>query len=271
MVQRILVVGDHASSVEICRHLETNFELDRVDGVAALAARVSQSRVDLVIAALGCSVEAVKPMRFLREITVGVPVFVIAPADADEELLSDVAEIAADFVVWPASSLQILQRIRRIVGDPPNDAEKVRERIVNEMGLKQFVGRDPEFLSVIAQIPIIARSDRPVVITGETGTGKELCARAIHHLGRRRNFPFLPVDCGAFPDHLFENEMFGHVRGAFTDAYGDQRGLVAMAEGGTLFLDEIDCFRCHRRRSCSGFSRSERIDLLALTNSPARK
>src|SRR5207247_1989977 len=74
----------------------------------------------------------------------------------------------------------------------------------------------------------------------ETGTGKELCARAIHHLSSRRSFPFIPVDCAALPDHLFENEFFGHARGAFTDAHAEQKGLVAMAEGGTLFLDEID-------------------------------
>jgi DNA-binding NtrC family response regulator len=79
-----------------------------------------------------------------------------------------------------------------------------------------------------------------VLITGETGTGKEQCARAIHHVSRRRDHPFLPVDCAALPDHLFENEIFGHSRGAFTDAHRDQKGLIGLAEGGTLFLDEID-------------------------------
>jgi DNA-binding NtrC family response regulator len=93
---------------------------------------------------------------------------------------------------------------------------------------------------VIEQIRLAARSNCSVVVTGETGTGKELCARALHHLSARRHRPFIPVDCAAFPENLFESEMFGHVRGAFTDAHRDQKGLIDLAAGGTLFLDEID-------------------------------
>ncbi|HSS99404.1 MAG TPA: sigma-54 dependent transcriptional regulator [Terriglobales bacterium] len=79
-----------------------------------------------------------------------------------------------------------------------------------------------------------------MLITGETGTGKELFAHAVHSLSRRKNGPFIPVDCSALPEHLAESELFGHCRGAFTDAHSDRKGLAAMAEGGTLFLDEID-------------------------------
>jgi DNA-binding NtrC family response regulator len=239
MMKRILLFGDHPSSAEMRRHLQNNFDVDRVE-FTDLPARLSQSRVGLVIAAVDCSVLAGELKRSLRATPSGAPVFVIVPVDANEKLLHDVAEFSADFVLWPARVTEILHRIYRIIGQPPEDVEIVRERILNEIGLKQVVGRDPAFLRIVAQIPIIARCDRPVVITGETGTGKEVCARAIHHLGPRRKLPFIAVDCGAFPDHLFENEMFGHVRGAFTDAYRDQQGLVAMAEGGTLFLDEID-------------------------------
>jgi two-component system response regulator GlrR len=103
-----------------------------------------------------------------------------------------------------------------------------------------LVGRDPAFRRVVEMIPIIARSGSPTLITGETGTGKELCARAIHMLSSRRAQPFIPVDCAALPEHLFENEFFGHARGAFTDAHRDQKGLVSLSEGGTLLLDEVD-------------------------------
>jgi transcriptional regulator with GAF, ATPase, and Fis domain len=86
----------------------------------------------------------------------------------------------------------------------------------------------------------MAGSKAPVLITGETGTGKELFAHAIHSLSDRRSGPFIPLDCGVLPEQLAENELFGHSRGAFTDAHTETKGLVALADGGTLFLDEID-------------------------------
>ncbi len=120
------------------------------------------------------------------------------------------------------------------------DVESVRLRLAKEMGLAQLVGQDPAFVATLQAIPLLAASHAPALLLGETGTGKELCARAIHHLSRREGFPFVPVECEAIPEHLAENEIFGHVRGAFTDARTDQKGLAAMAEGGTLFLDEVD-------------------------------
>ena len=103
-----------------------------------------------------------------------------------------------------------------------------------------LVGQAPDFLRVLRLIEKFSTCDATVLIHGETGTGKELAARAIHYLGTRRSHPFIPVNCGALPDSLIENEFFGHVRGAYTDARESQSGLVANAEGGTLFLDEIE-------------------------------
>mgnify|MGYP001175351009 FL=1 len=103
-----------------------------------------------------------------------------------------------------------------------------------------MVGKSAAFLKMTGLIAKIADCDAPVLLEGETGTGKELVARAIHYQGNRRDRPFVPVNCGAIPDLLIENELFGHRKGAFTDARGDQPGLIAHAHSGTLFLDEVD-------------------------------
>jgi two-component system response regulator GlrR len=103
-----------------------------------------------------------------------------------------------------------------------------------------LIGQSPAFLEVLALITRIAARDVSVLLLGETGTGKEVAARAIHYLGARRERPFVPVNCGAIPETLVESELFGHCRGAFTDARDAHLGLVAQAEGGTLFLDEVD-------------------------------
>ncbi|HTU67553.1 MAG TPA: sigma-54 dependent transcriptional regulator [Steroidobacteraceae bacterium] len=103
-----------------------------------------------------------------------------------------------------------------------------------------LIGASRAFRDALQLIQRVARSDATVLIQGETGTGKELAARAIHYLGARRNFPFIPVNCGALPDQLVENELFGHARGAYTDAREATAGLIADAEGGTLFLDEVE-------------------------------
>jgi len=103
-----------------------------------------------------------------------------------------------------------------------------------------MIGRSPAFRIADALIYKISAYDAPVLIEGETGTGKELAARAIHYRGARSGRPFVPVNCGALPDALIESELFGHRRGAFTDARDDKPGLVELARGGTLFLDEVD-------------------------------
>jgi DNA-binding NtrC family response regulator len=103
-----------------------------------------------------------------------------------------------------------------------------------------MIGRSRQFNAMLAQLRRFATCAAPVLLEGETGTGKELAAREIHYAGPRRDKPFVPVNCGAIPDSLAESELFGHRRGAFTDAKSAQPGMIEHARGGTLFLDEVD-------------------------------
>lgn len=107
------------------------------------------------------------------------------------------------------------------------------------VGLAHLVGESSAFVMLKRKLPLLAQCEAAVLLTGETGTGKGLCARALHYLSRRAGKPFLPVNCGAIPVELFERALFGHQKGAFTSAWAAQSGLIAEVEGGTLFLDEI--------------------------------
>src|SRR5205814_7144676 len=104
---------------------------------------------------------------------------------------------------------------------------------------KGIIGRSPALRALLKQVAVVAPTDSTVLITGETGSGKELIAQAIHDASPRRSGPLIKVNCGAIPENLFESEFFGHARGAFTGALRDKPGRFEMADGGTLFLDEI--------------------------------
>jgi transcriptional regulator with GAF, ATPase, and Fis domain len=119
----------------------------------------------------------------------------------------------------------------------PGSGAAPGEADLSHVGL---IGQSGAFRVATRLIQRLAGANVAVLVSGETGTGKELAARAIHYLGARRAFPFIPINCGAIPDSLIESELFGHVRGAFTDARETQPGLVRQADEGTLFLDEVD-------------------------------
>jgi len=193
----------------------------------------------LVANAVPRSEEAVRFFHWLREHPLAIPTLAILP-DEDNELLQVAAEGVDDFLLYPVRGGELRRRVSRLLGQEPSNAEEVRASLVEELSLWQIVGRAPAFVRVLAQAARFARSEAPLLLTGETGTGKELCARLAHLRGRHPEGPFIPVECGAIPEHLFENELFGHARGAFTDAHLEQKGLVALAQGGTLFLDEVD-------------------------------
>lgn len=145
----------------------------------------------------------------------------------------------ADYCLAPISPDDLVPRLLRWQSPAPNHSLTVAE-LTQKLGLRHFIGESPVFLQAIQHLPRLAKCPASVLITGETGTGKEMFARAIHHLGARSKAPFIAVNCGAIPPELVENEMFGHAAGAFTGASSSMGGLVREAEGGTLFLDEVD-------------------------------
>ena len=118
---------------------------------------------------------------------------------------------------------------------------ELRARLDSVRAAQGMIGSAGAYLEALEQITQFAAVELPILIVGETGTGKELAARALHYLSGRSGGPFIPVNCGALPERLFENELFGHSKGAFTDAGRAQAGLISQAEGGTLLLDEVDC------------------------------
>jgi DNA-binding NtrC family response regulator len=182
--------------------------------------------------------EAVEFFQWLRKHPLRVPMLAILPNE-EGELLRVAADAVDDFLLCPVRTEEFRRRVARLVGQP-RTLEDATAHLTGELSLRQIVGKDPAFLKVLAEAAVFATSEAPVLLTGETGTGKELCARIVHLMSKRRHGPFIPVECGALPEHLFENELFGHARGAFTDAHTDQKGLVALAQSGTLFLDEVD-------------------------------
>jgi PAS domain S-box-containing protein len=117
--------------------------------------------------------------------------------------------------------------------------EELRKQVQKQYSCEDIISRSARVQQLFDVLPRVAESDCTVLIEGETGTGKELFARAVHSLGRRKNEPFLAVNCGALPDTLLESELFGYKAGAFTDAKKDKPGRFALAQGGTIFLDEI--------------------------------
>ena len=152
---------------------------------------------------------------------------------------------AADFVTKPWTNQQLLQSVRTALGlagarESAEDGPALsREELDSRYDFGEVIGSNSRLLRILQIVGRVSGTDASVLVTGESGTGKELVAEAIHRNSRRRNGPFVKVNLGGISSTLFESEMFGHVRGAFTDARADRKGRFEIAHGGSIFLDEI--------------------------------
>jgi len=173
-----------------------------------------------------------------RRLRPELPILALTSCHDHQWLQELLASGVDDFSTHPGDEENLLARLWRLGGE--GQPGQVSPRLREKAALRNLVGRSPCFVEILRRLPIIAQSDSTVLLTGETGTGKELVSRTIHHLSSRSSKPFVPVNCGALPVDLVENELFGHERAAFTGADRARPGLINEAEGGTLLLDEID-------------------------------
>ena len=186
-------------------------------------------------------------MALLRQIklaTPAIPVILITAWGSIGLAVEGMKAGASDFVTKPWTNQQMLQAVQTALGlvkvhAQANEAVPTREELDARYDFGDLVARDARMLRILELIGRVAPTDASVLITGESGTGKELVAEAIHRNSRRAGRAFVKVNLGGVSSSLFESEMFGHVRGAFTDARSDRKGRFEVANGGTIFLDEI--------------------------------
>ena len=211
--------------------------------------QIDQGNYDLILQDMNFSRQTTgeEGLDLLREIKrrcPGLPVILITAWGSIELAVQGIRAGASDFVTKPWTHQQILQSVETALGlteagITTEQGPVTREELNAKYNFAHIIGKDPGFLKILDLIGRIAATDASVLITGESGTGKELIAEAIHQNSRRSKAPFIKVNLGGVPYSLFESEMFGHVKGAFTDAKENRQGRFEMAHGGTIFLDEI--------------------------------
>jgi two-component system NtrC family response regulator len=213
----------------------------------AALAEVARPEVDLVLQDMNFSretsgAEGLKLLRRIRAVRPGLPVILITAWGSIQLAVEGMKAGAADFITKPWSNEQVHQAVRVALGlAATRDGGAPADRLAldAEYDLAGVIGRHPRFVEALALLMRVASTDASILISGDTGTGKEVLAAAVHRNSRRRRKPFIKVNLAALPVSLFDTELFGHVRGAFTDARTDRSGRFAAAQGGTILLDEI--------------------------------
>jgi DNA-binding NtrC family response regulator len=185
------------------------------------------------------AVSGLDVLRDLRSEWPDLPVIVVTAHGSLESAAAAVREKAFDYIGKPFPSSDLIAVLRRAIEWRTGRTNRESEQRIAQHPTTAIVGKSPAMVAVYRMIARVAATDSTVLISGESGTGKELIARALHDNSSRSGRPFVPVNCGAFTETLLESELFGHVRGAFTGAAANHRGIFETASGGTIFLDEI--------------------------------
>jgi DNA-binding NtrC family response regulator len=201
------------------------------------------SQVELLLADV--NIPGLKPAEFLRDVRrrfAHVVVVVITSYGSIEGAVQATKIGAFDYLTKPIVDEEIRVVVEKAARQQSLlfENQSLKQQLDLRFGLENVVGHDHKMLKIFHLVDAVADSRTTVLMTGESGTGKSLLARTIHHRSPRRDKPFVEVSCGALPETLLESELFGHVKGAFTGAIADKRGRFLAADGGTIFLDEIN-------------------------------
>lgn len=238
---RVLVVDDDQAMAEMLADplRDEGYEVATCVGGAEALSALAQAPPDLIVSDLRMNdVDGFDVLAAARRCQPPVPVFIMTAFGAVESAVEAIKRGAAHYFTKPFVLAEVLVFVRRALEQADLQAENRVLRALHG-GATSLVGRSRALRDLEAQMQRMADTTLPVLIRGESGSGKELVARGIHELGPRRGRPFVAVNCSALPATLLESELFGHVKGSFTGATGARRGLFAEADGGTLLLDEI--------------------------------
>ncbi len=243
----ILIIDDDIAvrtSLELLLKQQRYQTATAADASSAIAA-LEQNDPDLVILDLNFSIETsgregMQVLKQIRQRKPAVPVILITGWGTIELAVEGMKMGASDFINKPWSNDHLLQSIETLLNLRAGSRHgNTRRELDAAYNFKHIIGQDEQVLSILQTIGKVAATDASVLITGESGTGKELIAEAIHNNSKRSARPFVKVNLGGISTSLFESEMFGHLRGAFTDAKFDRTGRFELANKGTIFLDEI--------------------------------
>ena len=242
--KRILVVDDDESLrwVTHAQLQQSGYQVDAAANGKEALAKIQETPPDLVITDLMMpGMSGVELLKSIRAVYAEIIVILVTAFGTVENAVEAMRAGAYDYITKPVN----MEELRLIVGrglehlDLRQEVRNLRISLDKKYGFENILGQSKPLLYVLDMASRAANATSTVLIHGETGTGKELLAKAVHFNSRRKDKPFVTINCGAIPKDLLESELFGHVRGSFTGALANKRGKVELADGGTLFLDEI--------------------------------
>ncbi|MBI3327609.1 MAG: sigma-54-dependent Fis family transcriptional regulator [Nitrospinae bacterium] len=242
---KILIVDDDVGMAETCAKLFRRqgwVPLVAQSGQGALTQLEAEPEIELILTDLLMpDLSGVELLQAVKRRDPTLEVIIMTGYGTINNAVEAMKLGASDYITKPFDKEEILAAIEKIltIKDLQEEVRTLRAQLKDRYGIEHLVGQSKPMREAFEKIRAVAGVESPVLIVGETGTGKELVARAIHGLSPRAKRPFVPVNCTALPKELLESELFGHRRGAYTGAHADSKGLFRTAEGGTVLLDEI--------------------------------